>query len=427
MNIAMFTNTYLPHVGGVANSVRRFADGFARRGHGVLIVAPDYGEASGDEHRVVRVPALRKVSGDFSMPLPGAWGLDEALGQFGPDLVHSHHPYLVGDVALRVSAERKLPILFTHHTRYEHYVHYTPFDSDAAARLLVRVATGYEELVDRVIAPSGSMRAILRGRGVTTPVDVIPTGVDLQEYAGGDGAEARRTHGIPADALVVGHVGRLAKEKNLVFVARAAAEFLRKNAQAHALVVGRGDAEDRMQQVFSEAGVAERAHFTGALTGQTLIDAYHAMDAFLFASKTETQGMVLVEALAAGCPLVALDAPGSREVVREGENGHLIEAEDAGAFAEALADLAERYEDGEDLPGRARASAAPFAVGECVEKALASYRTAVAAERGSIDLENSSWAGFRRMLEQEWHLWSERVDALTDIVSGEESAGETGP
>ena len=226
MKIAMFTNTYVPIVGGVARSVSSYEEEFRRRGHQVHIVAPQFDGALESTEHVLRTPALKNFNGsNFSFALPQPGLVAEFLDQFQPELLHSHHPFQLGDTALRAAWTRRLPLVFTHHTLWEQYTHYVPLDSEALQRIVVQIATEYANLCTHVIAPSQSISEMLVQRGVTRPISVIPTGIDLAFFGSGDGAAFRRQYNVPPDALVVGHVGRLANEKNLEFLAKAVAMF----------------------------------------------------------------------------------------------------------------------------------------------------------------------------------------------------------
>jgi glycosyltransferase involved in cell wall biosynthesis len=338
MRVVMMTNTYLPHVGGVARSVEGFSRALRAEGVRVMIVAPEFPGMDESETDVVRVPAIQRFNGsDFSVRLPVPGLLTEPLDRFQPDLIHAHHPFLLGDTALRVASSRGLPLVFTHHTLYEEYTHYVSTESEAIKRFVIDLSTGYANLCDHVIAPSQSVLALLQQRGVTSPITVVPTGVDLSRFTKRSGRRFRKTAGIPRDVFVVGHIGRLAPEKNLMFLTRAVARFLQERPQAWFLVAGSGPLEDAMRAHFGEAGVLERVRFAGILQGGALADAYDAMDVFAFASKSETQGMVMAEAMAAGTPVVAVDASGVREVVRDGYNGRKLSVEDGDAFSAALA------------------------------------------------------------------------------------------
>jgi len=167
MNILMVTNTFFPHVGGVARSVLGFTGELRRRGHRVVVVAPTFEGMPESEMDVVRLPAIREFSGSsFSVPVPVPGRISRALRTLQPQVIHSHHPFLLGETALRVAATRCLPVVFTHHTLYERYTHYLPGESPRLQRFAVDLATGYANLCDAVIAPSGSVAQLLRARGV---------------------------------------------------------------------------------------------------------------------------------------------------------------------------------------------------------------------------------------------------------------------
>lgn len=412
MNIVMLTNTYLPHVGGVARSVESAAAWLRTQGHRVLVAAPEFAGAPELELDVVRVPALQHFNGsDFSVPLPMTFQLHRALERFGPDLVHSHHPFLLGDTALRVAAAYDLPIVFTHHTMYEHYTRYVPLDSPRMKRFAIELATSYADLCDAVFAPSETVAAILRERGVNTRIEVVPTGVDVARLAAGQGREFRIRCGIPADAIVVGHVGRLAAEKNLRFLATAVATHAAADARVHALIVGSGPEENAIRARFGERGLRKRLHLPGVLEGSALANAYRAMDVFAFASKTETQGLVLAEAMAAGVPVVAIDAPGVREVVRDRVNGRLLSTQDNDAFVSALAWVASPAERVRLAPGVAR-TAENYSIDATGRRAVTVYTGLERKARRRMHGRRSRWAVARRRLREEWILFSHRAHTL---------------
>ncbi len=421
MQVVMMTNTYLPHVGGVARSVETVRRALLARGHPVTIVAPDFDEAIEDEDGVIRLAALQNFNGsDFSVRLPLPNLLTARLEDFGTELVHSHHPFLLGDTALRVAASLCVPIVFTHHTLYERFTQYVPGDSPALKRFTIRLATDYANLCDHVIAPSQSIAKLLRARGVTTPMTAIPTGIDPAEFADGDRVASRRRCELPTEGLVVGHVGRLAPEKNLPFLARAVARFLHQHPDARFLVVGDGPAGDEVRQVFRREKLSERLHMTGVMSGEDLRAAYHAMDVFAFASTSETQGMVLAEAMMAGVPVVAIDAPGAREIVVDRENGRLLESEDEASFAQALGELAELTVDLRAACSEAaRRTAEAFSVDACTERVLTAYEEAREHHAGET-VEDDAWHNLLERIKTEWQLWTDRGEAVIDSLLDED-------
>lgn len=384
MNIFMLTNTFVPHVGGVARSVQRFTETYRMLGHDVTVVAPGVPGQEVEETGVVRIPAYGNINGSsFSLPaltLKTERDLTLAGVLHGPDVVHSHHPFLLGELARRLSDRWRVPLIFTHHTMYEEYT-YSMGEAGKGAfapTFVAQLATEYANNCDCVISPSESTREILRARGVVAPIEVVPTGVDVDRFARGDKQAWRRRLGIPASAPVIGHVGRLAKEKNLGFLAQAVLRVLERAPKAYAIVVGDGPAAAETRAAFMQGPAARRIHFLGTRQGQELVDAYHALDVFAFSSKSETQGMVLVEAMAAGAPVVALDAPGARDVVIDGRNGKLVRRETPEALA---AGIGEAFRGLAHLQRGAAETAKDFSQLACARRAVNIYRNATFAPK----------------------------------------------
>ena len=424
----MMTNTYLPHVGGVARSVSTFAEEFQRLGHEVLVVAPTFDGKSlppASEAIVERVPSLRNFNGsDFSVRLPLAAALSDRLDAFQADIMHAHHPFLLGDTALRVALNKNVPIVFTHHTRYEDYTHYVPFESEALKKVAIDLPTHFSNLCDGVIAPSESIARLIRKRGVTAPMTVIPTGIDLGAFAAADGRRYRARSSIPDDAIIIGHVGRLAVEKNLTFLAEAVALALKRNAKARFLIVGDGPWRDQLKAVFEAQGLTERLIQPGKHTGRPLREAYRAMDVFAFSSRSETQGMVVAEAMAAGLPVVALNAPGVREVVCDDENGYLLPATATPQeFADALLRLCAERPRREKLGHGAQATAKQFSREHCAARVIAFYeeiRRATRRRRLINDLH--PWTALLQRLGLEWDLLASRTQTIAAALLSEEKA-----
>ncbi|HWR77455.1 MAG TPA: glycosyltransferase, partial [Thiobacillus sp.] len=258
---------------------------------------------------------------------------------------------------------------------------------------------------DQVFAPSESIRDLLQQRGVITPIAVVPTGVHLENFAQGDGPAFRRRMGIPEDAFVVGHLGRLAPEKNLEFLAQAVADFIGSQPNAQFLVIGTGPSENSLRDIFSRAGVETRLHIAGILQQQALADALHAMDLFAFASTSETQGMVLTEAMAAGLPVVALDAPGAREVIRDRQNGRLLQEATPASFSAALQWAAGLPPESlRDLKQAALDTAEAFSMPRSADKALACYESLKLKSTAPSGEDESGWEEAMTAIKTEWNI-----------------------
>ena len=418
MNIMMLTNTFTPHVGGVARSVERFTAEYRRLGHRVLIVAPVFEGMPEEEKDVVRIPAIQRFNGsDFSVVLPVPNFLGTAVEEFQPNVIHSHHPFLLGSTALRLATTYNLPLVFTHHTMYEQYTHYVPGDSETMKKFAINLATMYANLCNRVIAPSESIRQILLERGVTTPVDVVPTGLRLEDFRQSSGPGMRMALNIPLDAFLIGHLGRLAPEKNLDFLARAVVRCLKDSPQAHFLLVGSGPSLQGIKRIFEKEEMLDRLHHVGLLELPLLAGAYQAMDVFAFASKSETQGMVVTEAMAAGVPVVALDAPGVREVVEDRVNGRLLFNENLDDFAAALADIARSSpEELRVLQEGAERTAQKFSLTNCAQKALRIYKELEKQDFVEQEREYQQLGKLLRSIKAEWDVMKTIARAASSVL-----------
>jgi len=414
MNILMMTNTFAPHIGGVARSVECFSNEFRSRGHDVLVVAPTYDKLPEQETGVVRVPAVQNFNGsDFSVALPLSDLMSDAIDDFAPDIVHAHHPFLLGGTALRIAHIHELPLVFTHHTMYEQYTHYVPGNSKKLQQFAMKLSTSYANLCNLVFAPSESVASIIKDRGVSTPVKIVPTGVECRKFDCGSGSGFRDAMGIPQDSFIIGHLGRLAPEKNLEFLAKAVVQYLLNNKKARFLLIGLGPSEKTVRKIFADHNLGNRLHIAHALEHPLLASAYKAMDLFAFCSKSETQGMVLTEAMAAATPVIALDAPGVREVVMDTENGRLIKGDSLEEFVDALDWLftlpeARRRE----VQQMAKQTARKFSMERTAATALGHYEELLSKGFAAAKEQHcSNWQTAQRLFRIEWNIFKNVIDA----------------
>jgi 1,2-diacylglycerol 3-alpha-glucosyltransferase len=344
MNLLMLSDVYFPRVNGVSTSIRTFARGLARMGHAVTVVAPDYGEGSGQERHdgqgefeVLRVPARTIFFDpeDRLMRARDARRTRDALAGREWDLVHIHTPFRAHSMGVQLARELGVPTVETYHTYFEEYVgHYLPWLPTALGRHVARIAS--RRLchgVDHLIVPSSQMVEVLQRYGIDTPHTVLPTGIDLAEFQGGDGARFRQEHGIAPDRPTLVTVSRLSLEKNIAFLLRVVGRLVAEFPQLLFLIAGEGPDEPRLRRLVKDLGIEANVRFFGNLDRRTtLLDAYKAGDAFVFASPTETQGLVLIEAMALGVPIVSTAVMGTAMVLRDTRCA-LIAPEEVEAFA----------------------------------------------------------------------------------------------
>ncbi|MBP9854834.1 MAG: glycosyltransferase [Candidatus Omnitrophica bacterium] len=418
MNILMMTNTYKPILGGLEKSVEAFTKEFRRRGHRVLIITPEY-DGAPEEEDVIRIPAMQKFNGsDFSIQLPVPGVLEKVLEGLRPDIIHTHHPFLIGDTALRLASKYNTPVVFTHHTLYEENVHYVPGNQEALRKFVIELSTGYANLADQVIAPSESVMQMMQGRGVQSPIHVVPTGIYEKNFSRGARLGFRGKFKIPKDAFVVGHLGRLAPEKNLEFVAKAVSKYLRGDVSAHCMIAGKGPSEEMIQEIFRREGVIDRLHMVGVVKGKDLVDAYHAMDVFAFASQSETQGLVLTEAMAAGVPVVGVDAPGVREVVRDKVNGRLLMQENLDDFFAALAWMkTQSPEMMKKMNAACRQTAHQFSMESSVDKISKVYLSSIIDGFVRKSTGDNFLSSTLRLIEAQWRLTTNLSKAAVAMMT----------
>lgn len=413
MKILMMTNSYFPFVGGIERSIQSFSDDFRRAGHEVMIAAPAWEGRAQDEQYVIRVPAIKKFyHTEFSVnvPLPGL--VSKLYKEFSPDIIHSHHPFFLGDLALRMSRQYRIPLVFTYHIMFEKYVHYLPVKNDKARRFVIELATGYSNLAHQVVAPSNSIRDLLKERGVRAPITVVSSGVDLQQFNHGDRIGFRKRNQIPENAFVVGYVGRLAVEKNLDFLVHCLVRAVKEDPMIHVVIVGGGPSQPMIEEAFTAAGQRDRLHLSGVLYDEDLIDAYYAMDVFAFTSLSETQGMVLVEAMAAGVPVIALDATGVRDVIEDMTNGRLIGSENEAKFVEAIHWSRSCPEDQKNaMRHQARQTAQKFSRGECAAAMMKVYKRLLQSEMPHDETADNAWTHIRERMQAEWELLKVLLEA----------------
>ena len=339
MRVGLFTNNYLPFCGGVTVSVETLRRGLEARGHEAWVLAPRFHGAAATALRELRYPSVPAATyPEFSLAIPYSPRLARRVRALDFDVFHAHHPFLLGPAAGRLARRQGRPLVFTYHTRYDKYAHYVPLSRglvEAAARGL---STRFAARGDAIIAPSAVLRDELRARGVQAPIAVVPTGVDLGHFRPGDRTLARRARDIDPDALVVLYVGRLDREKSVDRVLAAFERIAGTIARARLVLVGQRTQGDELRRVAAGLHAGAPVTFTGVCPHEELVDYYRSADLFLFASQTETQGLVLAEAAACGLPAVAVAAPGCDEVVHDGDTGLLTKGDPA-ALAEAAIGL----------------------------------------------------------------------------------------
>lgn len=343
MNILMISDVYFPRVNGVSTSIQTFRRELTTLGCASTLLAPDYPASYPAEPGVRRIPSRYVLLDpeDRMMKTAPIRALTAQLAGEKFDLVHIQTPFVAHYRGTELARRLGVPCIETYHTFFEEYLfHYVPFLPREWLRAVARRFSRVQgNSVDALVVPSTAMRDVLSSYGVKSPLHVIPTGIPLTQFSGGDGASFRHGLGVPADAPLMLFVGRVAHEKNIGFLLRAFRLALDRNPAARLVIAGEGPALASLRKSARELDVAARVHFVGYLDrGRALLDCYRAADAFVFASRTETQGLVLLEAMAMGVPVISTAVMGTCDIVGPGR-GALVPRDDEADFADAMVTL----------------------------------------------------------------------------------------
>jgi glycosyltransferase involved in cell wall biosynthesis len=394
VRVAIVAESYLPYVSGVTVSTETLARGLGARGHEVLLVAPRpaRGESpgtqgvTGPEPRYAWLPSYQlpvRAPRGYRMPIPLPGRAIERAVRFGPQIVHVQAPFVAGWLGHRIARRSGARLVFTHHTRFSQYRHYLGPAGRPADLLVRRYLRRFWSACDAVVAPAADLAQEIEAgmrRASRTLVRVIPTGIDVAAIRATPPLDPRPGAGWPAETVVATILGRLAQEKSVDVVIDAVALAARSVPSLRLSIVGDGPARRELEER-ARALLGERAWFAGARPRPEALALVRGADLFCFASRTETQGLVLAEALACGLPTVALEGPGVRDSVRDAIDGIVVErgADPAAALARATALLAGDVPRRRALAAEAAAGAARFDVAARLAEVEALYRELVVA------------------------------------------------
>jgi len=386
MRVLMISDVYFPRVNGVSTSIETFRNCLADEGIEVRLLAPRYADEA-DVPGIVRV-AGRPLPADPEDRLTGWRAMHRAAlaAAADCDLVHIQTPFVAHYAGLAAARRLGLPAIATYHTFFEEYLHhYAPWLPAGWLRTAARHFSRRQcNALDGVVVPSTAMRDRLRAYGVEAPLEVLPTGIPVARFGGGDGAAFRARHAIEAGRPVALFVGRVAHEKNIDFLIDACATAKAAQTALLLLVTGEGPARERLQKSVRDRGLEGSVRFVGYLDRRgELADCYAAADAFVFASRTETQGLVLLEAMAAGLPVIALSAMGTADILGAGR-GCIVPPDNAAAFGHMLAHYFRNLDAWRHLRREARDYAQEWSDAAMAERLASYYRSLRRARREAL-------------------------------------------
>jgi glycosyltransferase involved in cell wall biosynthesis len=345
----MVSDVYFPRINGVSTSIQTFRESLIEQGHDVQLIAPAYSTDPPSEegiHRIKAIPVPFDPE-DRLMSVTVVRRVINRLHQKNPiDVIHIQTPFNAHRAAKRVARELNIPCIETYHTHFEEYMHnYVPLIPRQVFRPLIRLMTRRQcHGLQGLIVPSSAMLKVIRSYHISLPTRILPTGIDPERFKSGDGEAFRAKHFISPRQPVMVHIGRIGHEKNIDFLLHVHREVLSKKPDTIFVIAGEGPALDHLKYLADELGIRDNIRFVGYLDrATTLVDCYSAGNVFVFSSRTETQGLVLLEAMACGLPVVSTAELGTRDILLP-QRGSLVAEEDVDKFSHQVLKVLEHPE-----------------------------------------------------------------------------------
>lgn len=397
MRIGMMADVYKPHISGVTNYIALNKKYLEKLGHQVYVFTFGDEDYPDDEPNVIRSPGLPLLDTGYYLSLRYSQHAQEVLNTL--DVVHVHHPFISGSLALRYCRPRRIPIVFTNHTRYDLYAQaYVPLLGDLIGETAMATYLPlFCRSCDLVIAPSPGIREVLRNFGVDSPIEVIPNGVDIQPFRQIPKPLPRQSFGFTPNDVVLIYVGRLGPEKNLSFLLRSFAGAALAFENLHLMLVGDGPEYDNLRDRVHYMRLESRVHFTGMVPYEQLPKYLALADAFVTASVTEVHPLSVIEAMAAGLPVLGIRSPGVGDIVEDGVTGYLVENEDLAAFTAKMVRLITDPDKRQEMGKRAFEEAEKYAIENTTRMMVECYQKVIQKTRVSY---NGFSARLKRFFQQ---------------------------
>ena len=387
LHIAMFTNNYLPFVGGVPISIYRLGEALRNRGHQVVIFAPKYPDDHDADQNVIRCKLLcYRKTGNFNFVVANIFSkrIDRIFNDYNFDVVHVHHPFWLGKKGLSLAMRKDIPVILTYHTRLELYSDNLPLGKNIFKKFIShKVIKSFAQKCDGVIAPTVSAAEYLANIGVSRDKLVLPTGIDFKPYSDIDASEMNRFRSIYVhdDEALLCSVSRLSIEKNIEFLIKGL-KYVKEHCAVKfkCLLIGTGPQSNDLQQLIQELDLDREIIMTGSVKQAEIANFYLASDIFVFSSRSETQGMVLLEAMAGKCPVVCVRSSGTDDVVRDGFNGFKT-AEKQEEWGAKIIELLENKDRLDEMSANAFTFSQEYTIEKMAEKAEAFYKKSIIQKR----------------------------------------------
>ncbi len=368
MKIGFFADGYLPQKNGVATSVAEYADGLQKQGHSVTIIAPKYPGYKDKRKNVIRLSSIsykKQIGVRLAIYLPER-SFRELL-KLDFDIIHGHGDGPITMLGWTIAKRKNIPFILSHHTFWNRYTHYLPAGKLIHPRIVEKITQVFANSCSSIISPSNMSKKELLNYGVTKPITVIHHGLDLSNYTIGNKDFLRKKIKIPADHKILLYVGRLGKEKSVDLLLHAFKEVHQKNPHTTLVLVGDGTEKKNLEEHAYELGIAQATHFLGEVEYKNIPSVFHSADLFVFASKTETLGKVVLEAMAAGLPIVTFNIAPFKELIKNNKEGLLVPSR-IQSFANAVQKIVTNDEMRMEMSKNAKLKAEQFSIINAIKK-----------------------------------------------------------
>ena len=386
MRIAFFTNCYKPLVNGVVTSISSLKEDYERKGHEVYVFAPRVEDYVDQEKNVFRYRSINITSKvNYPLSLPLSFKVKKIINEFNPDIVHVHHPFLLSSAAIMYGKKLGIPKILTLHTQYEQYAYYaSPVPERVTQKAIKMIISHLAYKIDCITTPSASMKKLIESYGIKNRIEVIPNAIDLISFREDNElkkTEIKKKYNLKEDDKIILFVGRVASEKSIDKIIKSLAIIKKRDiSKEKLLIVGSGSAMDELKQLARTLKVEEDVIFAGAVSYEEIKHYYKMAYVFTIASTTETFGMVTIEALASGVPVLAVKAPGAVDILTDGLDGLLVD-NDTEKFADALENIIREPELRERLSLGALKTSEKYSIDTISERMLNLYREVIETKK----------------------------------------------
>ena len=392
MRIGFFTNTYLPATGGIITVLENYEKEMEKRGHDVFIFAAGHRDYQDKDPRVFRFRSIDlhyKVS--YPLPIISSRRISKIIKELKLDIIHSQHFFICGQIAWYYAQKFNIPLVFTQHTRYDFYTHYVPYlPKEISIPLAEILCVFYADTSDVVIAPTQDIKESLLKYKVKKPIFVIPSGIYLEKFSEMNNQAIRRKYNISENKLLLLTVSRLNPEKNISFLLKSFRKIILKYPNTYFMIVGDGPSRKELELQATKLGIRKKIIFTGNIHQDKIPFYYNTADIFLFSSFTETQGIVIAEAMAASLPVVAIEANGVKDVIINKENGFLT-SDNIDDFSQTVIKLIDNPDLRKNISKKARKTAKKFSIEHTTQKILNLYEKAIIQKKEGYKSQNKSF------------------------------------